>query len=219
MPTADPLDLITSTVTPGLTFHDPSHTYRLNGKVVPSVTQIMRSLGIGPDFSQVPPDVLRRAAERGTEVHRLTAMMDRGEFTADTVFDPNYEGYLDGWARFLGMNEWEPMLIEEPLGSEEDDDAGTIDRFGILNGRPTILDLKTGLYHPSFEMQVNGGYRLLLIRNGIISEREDIVDRSIVKLKANGDWELCPAPEGLNHVVALEHWRYALTLYHTYKEA
>lgn len=220
MPTAEALDIVTSRVTDGLTFHDPSHTYRLGGKVLPSVTQIIKNMGLGVDYSAVPPDVLRRAAARGSEVHRLTALMDRGEFDANTEFDPALEPYLDAWAKYRASAEWEFILIEEPLASEADATAGTVDRFGLRQGRPSILDIKCALsYHRSYELQVNGGYRSLLIANGIIKEREDVVDRIIIQLKRDGTFETHDPPRGLNHVVALAQWRAALNLYKTYKEA
>ena len=51
------------------TFDDRFHVYRLNGKIIPSVTKIVRTV-TGQDLSHIPPDVLSSAAERGTAIHK-----------------------------------------------------------------------------------------------------------------------------------------------------
>ena len=51
------------------TFDERFHVYRLNGNIIPSVTKIIRTVA-GKDISHIPPDVLKRAAERGTAIHK-----------------------------------------------------------------------------------------------------------------------------------------------------
>ena len=51
------------------TFDERFHVYRLNGNVIPSVTKIIRTVA-GKDISHIPPDVLKKAAERGTAIHK-----------------------------------------------------------------------------------------------------------------------------------------------------
>lgn len=53
---------------PELTFDEFTHTYRLNELIIPSVTTVMKLLS--DDFYRaVDPDVLERAARRGTAIH------------------------------------------------------------------------------------------------------------------------------------------------------
>lgn len=51
------------------TFDERFHVYRLNGNIIPSVTKIIRTVA-GKDLSHIPPDVLKKAAERGTTIHK-----------------------------------------------------------------------------------------------------------------------------------------------------
>ena len=51
------------------TFDEHFHVYRLNGNIIPSVTKIIRTVA-GKDLSHVPPDVLKKAADRGTAIHK-----------------------------------------------------------------------------------------------------------------------------------------------------
>lgn len=50
-------------------FNPVWHTYKLNGHIIPSVTKIIRTV-TAQDLSHIPPDVLKRAADRGTAIHK-----------------------------------------------------------------------------------------------------------------------------------------------------
>lgn len=125
----------------GLTFDEPSHTYHYEGRVVPSVTQVLGKLH---DFSMVPKDVLAAACERGTIVHKLCEYHDQGDLDPESIGD--YWPYLDAWIAFrqdYGA-EWE--AIEERHYSDRYGYAGTLDRRGTLRklGGRWIVDAKTG---------------------------------------------------------------------------
>ena len=51
------------------TFDERFHVYRLNGEIIPSVTKIIRTIA-GKDLSHIPPDILQKAAARGTAIHK-----------------------------------------------------------------------------------------------------------------------------------------------------
>ncbi len=48
---------------------DDTHTYLVDGIILPSITQILK-LKFGGKYNTVNPVVLQRASERGTEVHK-----------------------------------------------------------------------------------------------------------------------------------------------------
>ena len=50
-------------------FDERFHVYRLNGEIIPSVTKIIRTIA-GKDLSHIPPDILQKAAARGTAIHK-----------------------------------------------------------------------------------------------------------------------------------------------------
>lgn len=66
-----------------LEYFDDEHTYLVDGVIVPSVTQILK-IRFGGKYSHVGPDVLRRAAEKGTAVHE--AIQDYCETGKESEF-------------------------------------------------------------------------------------------------------------------------------------
>ena len=52
-----------------LEYIDDSHTYLVDGVIVPSITQILK-IKFGGKYSNVNKTVLKRAADKGTEVHK-----------------------------------------------------------------------------------------------------------------------------------------------------
>jgi len=121
-----------------LAFDEATHTYSLDGKVVPSVTQI---LNIANDFGFVNKDVLDRASKFGTAVHKMTELYDAcdlNEATLDIALLP----YLDAWKMFLSNTNFRVISSEARVYSKHGY-AGTFDRLGYLDGRLTLLDIKT----------------------------------------------------------------------------
>ena len=123
-----------------LIFDPDAHRYVLDGVELPSVTHICRFLSC--DYKSDRPWLAEAAARRGTTVHEACALIDYGEVPEET---PEIAGYLKAYRRFLKdyRPDWE--WIEHPMGSLKLGYAGTLDRCGTLyDGRPCILDIKTG---------------------------------------------------------------------------
>lgn len=139
-------------------FDEKTHTYTVDGVVLPSVTHICRFLAY--DYKSDRPWLAEAAARRGTAVHEACALIDYGEEPEET---PEIAGYLKAYRRFLKdyRPDWE--LIEHPMGSLELGYAGTLDRYGTLyDGRSCILDIKTGQLHgPSLRAQLTAYNELL----------------------------------------------------------
>ena len=141
-------------------FDEKTHTYTVDGVVLPSVTHICRFLAY--DYKSDKPWLAEAAARRGTAVHEACALIDYGEDPEET---PEIAGYLRAYRRFLKdyRPDWE--LIEHPMGSLELGYAGTLDRYGTLyNGEPCIVDIKTGQLHKSSLRAQLSAYRILFIR-------------------------------------------------------
>ncbi len=119
-------------------FEESTHTYRVNGQEVPSVTTICRFLNY--DVKSDRPMLVREAADRGSRVHAACAAIDWG---IDPNIEPDTEGYINAYCRFLEdyAPEWDG--IEISLGIENEF-AGTIDRYGTMSGERVVLDIKTG---------------------------------------------------------------------------
>ena len=135
-----------------LTFDNARHEYRLDGVVIPSVTQILKAVGLS-DYSHVPADKLQLAAERGTVVHEIIELYEKGTLDESTI-DPALRGYFESYlrAKDAGLLPPErPSAIEKMVYSAKYKYAGTLDQMYRDNW---INDLKTGKPQPEHELQL-----------------------------------------------------------------
>lgn len=123
-----------------LTFDSESHTYRYGGKVVPSVTQILRPM---MDLDHVDADLLRRASAFGTAVHRACELDDLCQLD-ESALDPNLMPYLAGWRKFCREHGCGWEWIESPVYHPTMRYAGTLDRYGLVDGFRSVVDIKSG---------------------------------------------------------------------------
>ena len=123
-----------------LTFDDAAHEYRLNGTVLPSVTKIIQDAGL-VDSSKVPDDVLRRAQERGTAVHTACELYDRDKLDYASL-DPVVWPYLEAWIKFKQQTGF-LVKFSETIVYSRHGYAGRLDRIGMMNNTPAIIDIKT----------------------------------------------------------------------------
>ncbi|TYT79739.1 DUF1351 domain-containing protein [Treponema phagedenis] len=99
-------------------FDEQTHTYRLNDVVIPSVTQIIRSV-TGEDLSHIPQRNLKAAAERGTAIHReietgniqsaeakwIEKNINRSACLFEAMFYHNHNGFMfAGTADIVGTD-------------------------------------------------------------------------------------------------------------------
>lgn len=121
------------------TVFDPTtHTYTVDGRIVPSVTQILHEAGIIDTAFYT-----EEARQRGSYVAEATALLDRGELELAEL-DPALVGYVDAWKKFKLDAQFVPELIEAPLFDPWGRFAGTLDRAGPLHGRWANVEIKTG---------------------------------------------------------------------------
>ena len=122
-----------------LTFDEDKHIYRLNGIIVPSVTQVMKPLS-DETYRDVDSKVLRRAAGKGTAVHN--AIENYLDFGIEDV-DPDYSGYFMAFLRWF--DEYKPQVIatEYRLYHKFMGYAGTADLICDIGGKLYVIDYKT----------------------------------------------------------------------------
>ena len=135
----------TPTLAAGLTFVDHSHTYIVNGRVLPSVTQVLDDNQLRMDTSAITFGVLERARQRGVAVHAATHYDDDGTLDERTL-DPEVAPYVEAWRQFkrergVTIRELERRYAHAVFGY-----GGTIDRVALAPGRrsPIVIDIKTG---------------------------------------------------------------------------
>lgn len=184
------------------------------GKVVPSVTTILGVLGKpalihwawklgleGEDYKKFRD----KTAEAGTLAHAICAQTYGGP-------EPDYKKYSqeiislaeNAVIKFYDWNDEHsinPILIEEPLISEEHQFGGTIDFYGEFDGRLALIDFKTSkaLYEEHYH-QLAAYYQLLkengnqvdIVRVLRIGRTEDegFEDHQITEAQLTLHWEL-----------------------------
>lgn len=135
-----------------LTFEESGHIYRVDGIVVPSVTQVLADVGI-IDYSRIPAEDRERYLQRGKDVHIATHYDDEGDLD-EAAFNEDLRGYLEAWRRFRAETGFVPELIEYRGFHSVYRYAGTLDRTGDWRGRKILLDMKTGNAAAFVELQL-----------------------------------------------------------------
>lgn len=131
-----------------LTFDPETHTYRVGEEIIPSVTQILKEVGL-IDTSHFKPE----HAERGTRVHEATQFWDETGMVDDTIPE-ELLGYLDAWRKFREETGFTPTHIEQSFFSKQGY-AGTVDRIGKTHKiNPILLDIKSGPPAPWHRLQL-----------------------------------------------------------------
>src|SRR5262245_12733032 len=141
-------------MTSGLQFDAASHTYTLDGEILPSVTQILQSAGL-VDYSRVPRDVLQAAMDRGTRVHLACQFLDEGDLDPASIGLSDM-GYVSAYEKFKRETGFVPELIEHRVHHSELRFAGTLDRVGTFSGGHyrLLIDIKTGDPTPAAFVQL-----------------------------------------------------------------
>ena len=127
-----------------LEFIEEPHSYRYDGKPVPSITQLLDMAGF-LDYSRVPRGRLDVKRKIGKAVHLACALADLGTLDVRTIH-PDVEPYFFAYETFLADYRVKIVreFVERPLYHLAFGYAGTPDR-GVLWGRdevPTTLELK-----------------------------------------------------------------------------
>lgn len=166
----------------GLTFYDKGHIYMLDGERIPCVSDLCRFLH-RELYSDAPAWQMEAAAERGTKVHAATEALD-GSGRAE--IEEEYLPYLQAYARFRKEHEVQWELSECSMYHPEHRYAGTIDRYGTVNGKKTLLDIKT-----TYRVMKPLCLASLNLYRMILEEKEMEVEQlMILHLKKDGTYKL-----------------------------
>lgn len=169
-----------------LEFYDKSHVYELDGERIPCVSDLCRFLH-KEIYKDAPLWQMEAPADRGTKVHAATEALDK---TGRAEIEDSYLPYLQAYSQFRQEHEVQWELIEYADYHPELMYAGTIDRYGIVDGYRTLADLKTTyrVYKPLCGASLNL-YRLIL------EARQKAVERLIIiHLKKDGTYKLVNIP-------------------------
>lgn len=120
-------------------FIEETHTYIVDGIIVPSVSTILAQTIFKDKYASVPDFVLQKAAEFGTAVHKA---IETSEWIG--LDDKQYQVYMN-YLKLVKRENIEP-LVHEQVVSYNYDFAGTFDMIANVNGLNCLVDIKT-TYH------------------------------------------------------------------------
>lgn len=134
-----------------LLFEESVHIYRLkDGRVVPSVTQILGAVGVAADFEAIGAmrsglaDQIEERRNLGAAVHQDAHAYDDDDLDRHTV-DARVEPYLQAWITFRANHGVRPLARERVVFDPVHFYCGTLDGvFLTPEGRTVLIDIKIG---------------------------------------------------------------------------
>lgn len=121
-----------------LEYIDESHIYICDGVIIPSITQLLRKK-FGGKYAKVPKDVLKRAADKGTALHRAIEDYCQTGEEADLKEVRNFK-FLQKKYDFTVIGNEIPVILEwEP---KKPICAGRLDLVLFMGGEVGIADIK-----------------------------------------------------------------------------
>lgn len=137
-------------------FDESIHAYKLDGRPVLSVTQILREAGLIDTTHYT-----EYARDRGTYVAQATQFYDEGDLDFSGLA-PELLPYVLQWQKFIEWSGAEVLSIEERVANTTYLYAGTLDRRIRMRGDEYVLDIKTGEPEPWHSLQT-GAYSATFI--------------------------------------------------------
>ena len=115
-------------------FNEQTHTYKLNDKILPSVTQIINEVLFYNKYSSVSEDTLELAKKKGSLIHKEIEDYIK---TGSIGFTTELESFIN----IVNDKKLEHMKSEVKVHNEEI--AGTIDIVCKIGDKNVIIDTKT----------------------------------------------------------------------------
>jgi hypothetical protein len=130
-----------------LTYTEEDHSYRLNGRRIPGITQVLGDLG----YYKGSGWYTESSRRRGQAVHNACALVDEhcpDATTVEEVLDVLDLGeavlpYLTGYLLFKAETGYTPLLREQPTFLPDLNIAGRFDSFGQMPNSHVLVDFKT----------------------------------------------------------------------------
>lgn len=173
------------------TFDESTHIcHNERGEFVPSSTQIIESMNLSTNFDRliqrgtITRDLLDRRGRIGKEGHAFSDFHDKYGSIDPSWLNIDNAGFVESWIGFKRISgfipqEWSVRYCETINGLQF---TGELDNFGLLNGKPAILDKKTSSSRSdSWGLQLSS-YEMLRFR----STRVGRVIRGVVHLNVDG---------------------------------
>lgn len=180
-----------------LTFDEAAHVYRVDGRVVPSVTQILGRLS-ADEYRFVDASVMEDAALLGKAVHKMIELDLRGDLDVEALSE-GLQVYYTAWQNFRQLSGFQMVLSEARVHSSRYGYAGTLDLAGWLNERFVIIDAKRTAQVPRTAGPQTAAYLEALqsmpnedLPDVAVGVQKYDAQRFALHLRAEGRWSLVP---------------------------
>lgn len=180
----------------GFRFDPETHTYWHGQKKLPSVTQILKAVGIHQ------PSAFTNEYDMwvGTASHKAIELYLKGTLDESTL-DARLRPRLDAFKEFQAMTGFKAKDTEKPCYHEGVLVAGTPDIVGVFpDNTLAVIDEKSGSVRPSTAIQT-AGYAFIL--------REPRARRFGIQLKTNGKFSMIEFTDSFDSKI----WMQALSIY------
>ncbi len=132
----------------GMIYDDADHTYTLEGRKLSGVTTMLQNCGIINNRFYT-----EAGAENGKRRHYLCELYDKDNLNWETIGEADYP-YLEGWTKAREEMKIEIQGIEVGAYHPLLFYAGRVDRLVLIDGKPYIIDIKTGAINKATELQL-----------------------------------------------------------------
>ena len=121
-------------------FNEEKHVYTVGGKVKPSVTQILKRMGIVDTRFFTEEDAIN-----GTNRHLAIELHEKGTLDYKEL-DKDIKPYLKQWKKFKRESGFKVLETEKAIFNQIYQYCGKCDVIGKMRGMPfpVVLDIKTG---------------------------------------------------------------------------
>lgn len=166
-----------------LLFYDEGHIYEVDGERLPSVSEVLRFIS-REEYADINQYTLDNAADRGKSVHKACEQIIK--FGECEITD-DIAGYVRAFMKFCKEHQCKFTHCEKALACE--DYAGTLDLGGIVDGKLSIVDIKTvsTVKKTLVKAQLNG-YKRLYEHNKL----GDVESLYCLQLMKDGKYRLYP---------------------------
>jgi hypothetical protein len=130
-----------------LIFNESDHSYRLNDRIVPSVTTVINSIMPGWKADEW-------YKHKGRMLHRACQLLSENRLDWNSV-DPVILPRVQAWQRFLKDSKAEVIATEKKVANELHQYAGMVDVLLVKSGQAVVCDMKS-TWIPQVKIQLAG---------------------------------------------------------------
>ncbi len=130
---------MSSISSPAITFDAPTHVYRADGRVLTSVTTILKAVGLYDTHEFTDP----KHRMMGSAVHKICQLIDSGRYDEEATHE-EIRPFGRAYQKFVADTGFKGLFWEQGFGDPTLGVGGTFDVIGQVDGEFWMLDFKKG---------------------------------------------------------------------------